>query len=77
MEKNEEDLIARHIDQDEELKAFVEAHRKFEELLDDLNSKVYLTPEEEVEKKNLQKKKLMGKEKIYELLSKYRNQSQS
>lgn len=75
MEKNEEDLIARYIDQDEELKKYVDEHARFEEILEDLNSKVYLTPDEEVKKKNLQKKKLLGKEKIYEILSKYRDSS--
>jgi hypothetical protein len=72
MEKNEKDLIAQYIDQDEELKKYVEQHAKFEGILEDLNSKVYLTPDEEVEKKTLQKKKLIGKEKIYEILSKYK-----
>ena len=73
MEKNEKDLIAQYIDQDEELKKYVKEHTKFKEILKDLNSKVYLTPDEEIEKKNLQKKKLIGKEKIYGILSKYRN----
>ena len=72
MEKNEKDLIAQYIDQDEELRKYVEQHAKYEEILEGLNSKVYLTPDEEVEKKTLQKKKLIGKEKIYEILSKYK-----
>jgi N-dimethylarginine dimethylaminohydrolase len=72
MEKNEKELIAQYIDQDEELKKYVEQHAKYEEILEDLNSKVYLTPDEEIEKKTLQKKKLLGKEKIYEILSKYK-----
>ncbi len=72
MEKNEKDLIARYIGQDEELKRYVEEHNKFEEILEDMNSKVYLTPDEEIEKKTLQKKKLIGKEKIYEILTKYK-----
>jgi N-dimethylarginine dimethylaminohydrolase len=73
MEKNEKDLIAQYIDQDEELRKYVEQHAKFEEILEDLNSKVYLTQDEEIEKKTLQKKKLLGKEKIYEILSKYKD----
>ncbi len=72
MEKNEKDLIARYIGKDEELKRYVEEHNKFEEFLEDMNSKVYLTPDEEIEKKTLQKKKLIGKEKIYEILTKYK-----
>lgn len=75
MEKNEKNLIAQYIDQDDELRKYVEEHRRFKEILEDMNKKVYLTPEEEIEKKTLQKKKLIGKEKIYEILSKYRDSS--
>ena len=51
----------------------MEQHAKYEEILEDLNSKVYLTPDEEIEKKTLQKKKLIGKEKIYQIISKYKD----
>ncbi|MBN2283203.1 MAG: DUF465 domain-containing protein [Deltaproteobacteria bacterium] len=73
MEKGDEQLIARYIGEDEELRKYVEEHREFEKALEDLNRKVYLTPGEEVERKTLQKKKLIGKERIFEILSKYRN----
>lgn len=71
MEKSDEVLIARYIDQDEELKRFVEDHRKFEKILEDFNKRVYLTPEEEFEKKKVQKLKLLGKDRIHRILSKY------
>ena len=73
MEKGDEQLIARYIGEDEELRKYVEEHRDYEKALEDLNRKVYLTPGEEVERKTLQKKKLIGKERIFEILSKYRN----
>lgn len=73
MEKREEQLIERYICEDEKLRYYVEEHERFEAALAELNSKVYLTPQEEVEKKNLQKKKLLGKERILEILSKYKN----
>ncbi|MBN2179804.1 MAG: DUF465 domain-containing protein [Deltaproteobacteria bacterium] len=73
MEENEKELIAQYIGQDEELRKYVEQHAKYEEILEGLNSKVYLTPDEEIEKKTLQKKKLIGKEKIYEILSRYKD----
>jgi uncharacterized protein YdcH (DUF465 family) len=72
MEKAEEDLIARYIDQDEDLKKFVEDHRKLEAILEDFNKRLHLTPEEEMEKKEIQKTKLRGKDKIFKILSKYR-----
>ena len=72
MEKSDELLIQKYIGRDEELRAYVEAHSGYEKALEALNKKVYLTPEEEIEKKILQKKKLRGKEKIYQILLKYR-----
>jgi len=74
MEKNDEALIARYVDQDDELRKYVEDHRRFERTLEDFNKRVYLTPEEEVEKKKIQKLKLYGKDKIHRILSKYRGQ---
>ncbi len=73
MEKQVEELIAKHIGHDDELKKYVEEHAKFEEAIEELNKKVYLTAEEEVQKKNLQKMKLSGKEQIYRILEKYQH----
>jgi uncharacterized protein YdcH (DUF465 family) len=72
MEKSDEDLIARYVDQDDELKKHVENHKRFEDVLEDFNRRVYLTPEEEIEKKKIQKMKLHGKDRIHRILSKYR-----
>ena len=72
MEKNDEALIAKFIKQDDELKRHVEDHHLFEKALEDFNRRVYLTPEEEMEKKKLQKLKLQGKDRIHQILSKYR-----
>jgi uncharacterized protein len=72
MEETEEKLIQRYIAQDEELRRYVEDHKKLEADLEDFNRRIYLTSEEEVQKKTLQKKKLLGKEKIYKILEKYR-----
>jgi N-dimethylarginine dimethylaminohydrolase len=74
MEKSEENLIAKHINHDDELRKYVEEHRQYEETIEKFNQRVYLTSHEEVEKKKLQKMKLLGKEKIYTLLSKYREE---
>jgi uncharacterized protein YdcH (DUF465 family) len=74
MEKKDEALIARYVDQDDELKKYVEDHKRFERALEDFNRRVYLTPEEEIEKKKIQKLKLHGKDRIHRILSKYRGQ---
>jgi hypothetical protein len=72
MERTDELLIERYIQQDGELKKHVEDHRKLETALEDFNKRIYLTPQEEMEKKKLQKMKLASKDRIYAILSKYR-----
>ncbi len=72
MEKEDELIISKHINSDEELKRYVDDHRRLEAELEKFNKRVYLTPEEEMEKKKLQKKKLLGKDRILEILSRYR-----
>ena len=76
MEKADELLIKKYINQDEELKNYVEDHKKLEADLENFNKRIYLTAEEEIEKKNLQKRKLRTKEQIYRILAKYRCQAQ-
>jgi uncharacterized protein YdcH (DUF465 family) len=75
MEKADELLIKQYIHQDEELRRYVENHEKLEEDLENFNKRIYLTAEEEMEKKNLQKRKLRGKEQIFRILAKYRSQA--
>jgi uncharacterized protein YdcH (DUF465 family) len=72
MERNDEMLIERYIQQDGELKQHVEDHRKLEVALEDFNKRIYLAPQEEIEKKKLQKLKLASKDRIYAILAKYR-----
>jgi len=72
MEPREEQMIASFVDQDPELRRYYEEHLELEKRLGDLNNRVYLSPEEEVEKKRLQKQKLIGKDKIMEILGRYK-----
>ena len=72
MEKRDKLLIEKHIKTDDELKKFVEEHIVFEKQLDELSEKVYLTPDEELKQKELKKLKLAGRDKIEEILKKYR-----
>jgi len=73
MEEADELLIKKYIHQDEELRNYVEDHEKLEADIENYNKRIYLTAEEEIEKKNLQKRKLRGKEQIYRILHKYRD----
>ncbi|NOQ87115.1 MAG: DUF465 domain-containing protein [Deltaproteobacteria bacterium] len=72
MEEKDKLLIEKLIDNDEELKSYVEEHILFEKQLGELNKKPYLTQEEEVRKKKIKKLKLSGRDKIEMILRKYR-----
>ncbi len=72
MEKKDEELIQTLLEREPDLRRYYEEHRDLERQLDGFQQKVHLTTEEEIEKKRLQKLKLAGKDKIMEILSRYR-----
>ena len=73
MEEADEFLTKKYIHQDEELRRYIEDHEKLESDLENFNKRIYLTAEEEIERKTLQKRKLRVKEQIYKILAKYRS----
>ena len=74
MERWDEELIARLLPHNEELRNQLAAHRRFEEQLEEFNRRPYLTTEEATEKKRIQKLKLAGRDKIEAILTRYRQQ---
>ncbi len=72
MEQREEELIREHVNHDQELKALYEEHLQYKRRLETFREKPYLTAEEEMEKKRLQKIKLAQKDRIMEILARYR-----
>jgi hypothetical protein len=76
MEQYELELIAKFGDQDEELNKLWQEHLDFERQLEKYENKRYLTPEEEMEVRNIKKKKLAGKTKIQQILDKYRQEGE-
>ena len=72
MEKKDEDLIQSLLEREPELRRYYEEHVALEQQLGSFQQKLYLTPDEEIEKKRLQKLKLAGKDKIMEILSRHR-----
>ncbi len=74
MNKKDEELIHSLLDADGELKRYYEEHVELEKRLSEYQRKAYLTTEEEMEKKRLQKLKLAGKDKIMEILARHRAQ---
>ncbi len=77
MEKSDEELVARWIDQDPELKRRIEDHQDFERQLEEFNRRAYLTAEETVERRRIQKLKLAGRDRIEQLLAQYRAKEKS
>ena len=73
MDKGEEEFIISLLDRDPELKQYYEEHQELEKQLQAYQHKFHLSPPEELEKKRLQKLKLAGKDKIMEILGRYRH----
>ena len=72
MEEKDRLLIEKHSVHDEELRKYVEEHMLFEKQLHELSKKTYLTPEEEMQQKQIKKLKLAGRDRIETILKKYR-----
>jgi uncharacterized protein YdcH (DUF465 family) len=72
MERKDEELIKGLLDRDPELRQFYEEHVTLERQLADFQGRSHLTPEEEVEKKRIQKLKLAGKDRMMEILARHR-----
>jgi uncharacterized protein len=75
MERQDEELIKTLIGQDAELKQFYEEHVALERQLAEFNKKGHLSPEQELERKQLQKTKLAGKDRIMKILDRHRDPS--
>lgn len=72
MEAKDEQLILSLVDRDPDLKRFYDEHVQLEKKLAQIDHKNFLNQDEEVERKRLQKVKLAGKDRIMEILNKYR-----
>jgi uncharacterized protein len=72
MERREEELIEQIAIHDEALRALYHEHQELKHRLETFRNKLYLTTEEEIEKKRIQKLNLASKDRIMEIL--YRHQ---
>lgn len=68
----DEEIIEILKKENEEFRKLYEEHRNLDNILDEMNRKAYLTPEEEVEKKRMQKEKLYKKDKMAEIVRQYK-----
>ena len=58
--------------ENEEFRTLGAEHKGLKEQLSEINNRVYLTPEEELEKKNLQKLKLSKKDRMAEIIREFK-----
>ena len=72
MEKEDLQLIERLREEDPELKKIWDEHHEYERLLGEFNRRPYLTAAETLERKRLQKLKLAGRDRMEQILAKYR-----
>jgi uncharacterized protein YdcH (DUF465 family) len=68
----EQEIIEKLLKENEEFKKVSEEHHQLDGLLTEIDKKVYLTPEEEIERKKLQKQKLAKKDKMAEMIRDFR-----
>jgi uncharacterized protein YdcH (DUF465 family) len=72
VEVNEEVLMAKLRVENPEFQKWEQEHRKLEDTLMSFESHRYLTPEEEMERKRIQKLKLAAKDRMREILRRSR-----
>jgi uncharacterized protein YdcH (DUF465 family) len=72
----EREIIERLLKENEEFKKVSEEHHKLDNLLAEIDKKVYLTPEEELERKKLQKQKLLKKDMLAEMVREFKQAGQ-
>ena len=73
----ENDIVELLKKENEEFRKLSEEHRSLDSLLSEIDSKRYLSPEEEFERKNIQKQKLLKKDRMAELVRKYKQSHSS
>ena len=71
MEEHDLKRLEKYAPTDPELKALWEEHMLYEKQIEKIESKPYLTPEEDQELKALKKQKLDGKTRLHVMLDRY------
>jgi uncharacterized protein YdcH (DUF465 family) len=69
MPQAQDSKMAALIERNPEFRSLVQEHRMLDDQLKELDRKVYLTPDEEMERKRLQKLKLAKKDQIAKMLT--------
>ncbi len=69
---SDKEIADQLIKENEEYRKLDEEHRDLENILVEIDRKVYLTTEEEVERKRVQKLKLLKKDRMAEIVREYK-----
>jgi uncharacterized protein len=72
MAENDMNLIQRLSEENPRFRKLHEEHLLFEKQLQELDERTYLTPEEDLERKKIQKLKLAGKDEMETILRDFR-----
>ena len=72
MAENDMDLIQRLSEENPRFRKLHEEHLLFEKQLQELDERTYLSPEEDLERKKIQKLKLAGKDEMETILREFR-----
>ena len=75
MDVREDALIRSLLDTEPELRRHYEEHPQLKQRLQELRQKSFLTEEEEIEEKIIQKQKLAGKDRMMEILARHKQQA--
>jgi len=71
MENLERSQIEALSSQDQELRTLWEQHQDFEKRLEEFDRQAHLTPSEDLERRQIQKLKLAGKDRIAQILARH------
>ncbi|MCD6571278.1 MAG: DUF465 domain-containing protein [Deltaproteobacteria bacterium] len=73
MEERDVQLILKLVPHNRELKRLWDEHLEYEEKLEKYNKRRYFSTEDDIMRREIQKLKLAGRDRIEEILRKYRN----
>ena len=73
MEEKDQTLVQELFDRNPRFRLLYEEHRLLEKELLQFEDRPFLSPEEEREKKNIQKLKLAGKDEMEQIIANYRH----
>lgn len=69
----EDEIIEKLSDENEEFRGLVDKHRELDQAIAELDKKKYLSAEEDFHRKELQRKKLLKKDRIAEMIRSYKD----